>query len=312
MLPPRRRVHRQVRLRLTIFATTTILLATAFGIYHSMQGPSPKSHPAAQPRPTTPPHPTNTQSFPAAKRHLAPSPTTSLPPLPRLRVGIPVPASTTLATLRGPVPGYSGPAAVGPSRVVAPTWGAAVTLPVVARRRHWLEVRVIGHPNGQMVWVPAAAVSLTRTPYYVMVDLSRRHLFLFREGKLRLYAPAGLGALQTPTPVGRYFVAFFTGSPNPGYGPFVIVTSGLASTVTDWEEDGTPVISVNGPLGTAALIATHGAAVSQGSVRLLDNDLQRLRSVPGGTPIDVVPTVTPLRLPRNHPVRRASQTPQTR
>ena len=213
-----------------------------------------------------------------------------------------MPASTTLATLRGPVPGYSGPAAVGPPRIVAPTWGAAVTLPVVARRTHWLEVRVIGRPNGQLAWVPAADVSLTRTLYYIMVDLSRKHLLLFRGGKLRLYAPAGVGAPQTPTPVGRYFVAFFTQSPNPGYGPFVIVTSGFASTVTDWEEQGTPVISVNGPLDSAALIVSHGAAVSPGSVRLLDNDLQRLRPVPTGTPIDVVPTVTP---PRGHGVSTA-------
>jgi L,D-transpeptidase catalytic domain len=207
-----------------------------------------------------------------------------------------VPASTTLATLRGPVPGYSGPAAVGPAQIVAPTWGAAVTLPVVARRTHWLEVRTIGRPNGQTAWIPAADVSLTRTRYYILVDLSRKHLLLFWEGKLRLYAPAGVGAPQTPTPVGRYFVAFFTLSPNPGYGPFVIVTSGLASTISDWEEKGTPVITVNGPLYSAALIASHGgAAVSQGSVRLLDNDLQRLRPVPAGTPIDVVSTVTPTR-----------------
>ena len=276
-MPPRHRVPRQVRLRRTILVTTAILLATAFGIYYSMQGPAPLSRPATEPQ------------------HGAPSPTSSLPPLPRLRVAIPVPVWTMLATLRGPVPGYSGPSAVGPARIVAPTWGAAATLPVVARRTHWLEVRVIGRPNGQTAWIPAADVAPTRTPYYIVVDLSRKHLFLFWKGKLRLYAPVGVGARPTPTPVGQYFIALFTRSPNPGYGPFVIVTSGLASTVTDWEEDGTPVITLNGPLDSTTLIAPHGAAVSPESVRVLDSDLQQLRPVPAGTPIDVVPTITPQR-----------------
>ncbi|HXY26995.1 MAG TPA: L,D-transpeptidase, partial [Acidimicrobiales bacterium] len=179
-MDPHTRAPRQVRLRRTIVVTTAVLLATAFGFYYSMQGPAPRRHPAAE-------------------GHPASSPTTSLPPQRPPRVGIPVPPWTTLATLHGPVPGYPMPAAVGPARIVAPTWGAAVTLPVTARRTHWLEVRVIGRPNGQTAWVRAADVSLTRTPYYIVVDLSRRHLLLFREGKLRLYAPAGVGAPQTPT-----------------------------------------------------------------------------------------------------------------
>ena len=299
-MAPHPRSLSQVRLRQTILVTGAVLLTTAFGLSQSVQGPTPKRHPAAPPHPTTPlrptaarPHPTTRAWFAATDGHPASSPTTSRPPPRPPRVGIRVPPWTTLATLHGPVPGYSVPAAVGPARIVAPTWGAAVTLPVTARRTHWLEVRVIGRPNGQTAWVPAADVSLTRTPYYIVIDLSRRHLLLFREGRLRLYAPAGVGAPETPTPLGRYFVGFFTRSPSPGYGPFVIVTSGLASTVTDWEEEGTPVITLHGPLDSAALITTCGAALSQGSVLLRDDDLQRLRPVPAGTPIDVMPTVTP-------------------
>ena len=289
MTPHRRRVPRQVRLRRTILVTTAILFATAFGIYYSVQSRAPMTHRAASSRLTTSrSHPTTTQSFPAANPHPKPS-TTSVAP----HVGIRVPRWTTLATLRGSVSGYSVPAAVGLPRLVAPAWGAAVTLPVVARRPHWLEVRLIGRPNGQTTWVLATDVSLTRTPYFMMIDLSRKHLLVFRMGKLMLYAPAGVGASLAPTPVGQYFVAFFTQSPSPGYGPFVIVTSGLASTVTDWEEEGTPVLTLNGPLDSTAFITSGGAAVSQGSVRLMDDDLQRLRSIPAGTPIDVVPTVTP-------------------
>jgi hypothetical protein len=125
------------------------------------------------------------------------------------------------------------------------------------------------------------------------VDLSTHRLLLYDNSKLVLRAPAGLGAPQTPTPAGNYFVALFAQSPSPGYGPFVIVTSALADTITDWEQDGNPMIAITGPLDSQAVINAGGGAVTRGSIGLLDEDLSRLRNVPAGTPIDVVTTLRP-------------------
>ncbi len=279
MPTPRRRISRQARLRRTILVTTTILLATASGVvYYSIKGSRPVTGGPADMQPA----------------RTRPVPRTSTPPsLSRLGIRVSAPRWTALATLNGPVDAYSSPAAVGPSQLLAPTWGAPMTLPVMARRAHWLKVRVVALPRGQTAWIPSAQVTLTWTQYYLIVDLNEKHLLLFRDGNLALYVPVGVGAPQTPTPVGRYFVRFFTRSPNPAYGPFVIVTSCLASTDTAWEEEGTPVITLNGPFESSALTASHGAAVSQGSVLLSDSDLQRLRPVPAGTPIDILAQLSP-------------------
>ncbi|MGH9097422.1 MAG: hypothetical protein ACRDWB_08360, partial [Acidimicrobiales bacterium] len=82
-------------------------------------------------------------------------------------------------------------------------------------------------------------------------------------------------------------------SPSPGYGPFVMVTSAIADTVTDWEQDGNPMVAITGPLDTVAAITAGGGRVSQVCIRLLADDLSRLRNVPAGTPVDVVATLRP-------------------
>jgi hypothetical protein len=173
---------------------------------------------------------------------------------------------------------------------VAPTWaGVSSALPVVVSRSGWLEVRVVVRPPAtQTAWVKSSDVTISRTPFHVVVDLSRRRLMLFHRGGLVMCAPAGIGAPQDPTPAGSYFLALLAQSPDPAYGPFVIVTSAFSDKVTDWEQSGEPVITIEGPLDSAAAIGTKGAAITNGSVRLLTSDLNRLRSVPLGTRIDIV------------------------
>jgi hypothetical protein len=104
-------------------------------------------------------------------------------------------------------------------------------------------------------------------------------------------APAGVGSAVTPTPVGHYFVALLGQPPTPEYGSFVIVTSAFADTVTDWQQAGDPVVTIEGPLDSAAAIDRSGVRVTTGSVRLLGRDLDRLRVVPSRSPIDVVNTL---------------------
>lgn len=199
-----------------------------------------------------------------------------------------VPVATLVARLRGPAPRSDRPG--GPvTGTVAPTWyGEPSILPVVAQHDGYLDVRLQQRPNGSTAWIPATAATLTTTPYVIVIHLSTMRLDLYDQGKQTLSVPAGIGTAQYPTPTGDFFVAFFASPPSPGYGPFVIVTSGHSEAISDWEESGDALVAIHGPLGADAEIGTTGARVSHGCVRLHIPDLERLRDVPAGTPVDIM------------------------
>jgi lipoprotein-anchoring transpeptidase ErfK/SrfK len=148
-------------------------------------------------------------------------------------------------------------------------------------------VRLSGRPNGSTAWVHRADTTLTATPYWISVDLATRHVALFRLDEEVLSAPAGVGTGQDPTPTGRYFVAFFESSPNPGYGPFIIVTSAHSNAIANWEGSADAVIGIHGSLGADSLIGTTGAYLSHGCIRIPIPDLVQLRDVPAGSPISI-------------------------
>jgi lipoprotein-anchoring transpeptidase ErfK/SrfK len=196
--------------------------------------------------------------------------------------------STLLATLPKAVQSYVNPGgAKGP--VLPATWhGAKSTLPVVTAQPGWLDVRLAQRPNESTAWIPIGDATLTSTPYKILIDLAKEHLYLFRSNRLVWAAPAGVGTSVDPTPTGQYFVAFLAAPPAPGYGPFVLVSSAHSNTISDWESSGDALMAIHGPLGSDAQIGTTGAQVSHGCVRLHLTDLAHLRAVPAGSPIDVV------------------------
>jgi lipoprotein-anchoring transpeptidase ErfK/SrfK len=198
------------------------------------------------------------------------------------------PGWTVIATTRGAIPGFAFPG--GPRTGTVPaTWhGAPSTLPVIDTRPGWDDVRLAQRPNESTAWVLASDVTLATTPYRIVVDLSTTHLLLYRANRLVFSAPAGIGTPAYPTPPGHFFVALLAAPPSPGYGAFVMVTSAHSNTITDWESSGDALVAIHGPLGSDAQIGTAGAAVSHGCVRLHEIDLEQLRIVPVGSPVDIV------------------------
>jgi lipoprotein-anchoring transpeptidase ErfK/SrfK len=128
---------------------------------------------------------------------------------------------------------------------------------------------------------------LSYTGYAIVVDTTTMRLRLYLRGAEIMNAPAGIGAPSSPTPLGQFFIAYLAQAPNPGYGPFVIVTSAHSNAITDWEASGDAEIGIHGPLGEDAAIGTTGAHISHGCVRLHVSDLTKLRDLPLGTPVTI-------------------------
>lgn len=198
------------------------------------------------------------------------------------------PAVTTVATVLNPSARYDSPGQMGQGTVPSTWWGRPSVLPVIATQPGWVRVRVAQRPNGSTTWLPDGDVSLGSTPYAIVIDLATTHLNLYKDGRLVLSAPAGVGATGDPTPPGEYFAAFKEPPPGPGYGAFVMVTSAHSPNIDDWNGSGDAIIGIHGPLGDDAAIGTAGARISHGCVRLHSDALAKLAAVPPGTPIDIV------------------------
>jgi lipoprotein-anchoring transpeptidase ErfK/SrfK len=198
--------------------------------------------------------------------------------------------STELATVRRAASRYASPGRLATGTVPASWYQRPSVLPVIAATPGWVEVRLAQRPDESTAWLPRSDVTLSTTPYQIVVDLASTRLSLFDHGRLVFSAPAGVGTTDDPTPTGQYFVAFDEPppQPNPGYGPFIIVTSAHSPTISDWEGSGDAVIGIHGPLGEDSQIGTSGAKISHGCIRLHDHALEQLTKVPPGTPIDIV------------------------
>jgi lipoprotein-anchoring transpeptidase ErfK/SrfK len=204
-------------------------------------------------------------------------------------VTVQVTRSTVLATVRAAAPRYASPGRLATGTVAASWYERPSVLPVIATTTpDWIEVRLAQRPNESTAWLPASEVTLSRTPYQIVIDLATTKLSLYDDGRLVFTAPVGVGTKDDPTPTGQYFVAFDERPPNPGYGPFILVTSAHSPTISDWEGSGDAVIGIHGPLGEDSQIGTSGAKISHGCIRLHDQALEKLTLVPPGTPIDVV------------------------
>jgi lipoprotein-anchoring transpeptidase ErfK/SrfK len=195
-----------------------------------------------------------------------------------------------VATVKGDTPGSPNPGGV-PTQTVPGSWyGYPSILPVIAKAPGWLEVRLAQRPNESTAWIPASDATTSVDHFAIVVDLGTMRLGVFERGRQIENFPAGIGQSSSPTPEGNFFVAMTVPAPSPGYGPFVLVTSGHSDAITDWENSGDAIIAIHGPIDATAdaLIGTTGAAVSNGCVRLHDGDLAQLSNVPAGTPVDIV------------------------
>ena len=146
----------------------------------------------------------------------------------------------------------------------------------------WIRVQLPTRPNGILGWVRAGDVQLVRVHTRVEVDLSERRLTLYRRGSEVLRVAAAIGAPDTPTPTGSYYVNQRLVAPNPAgpFGPAALGISAFSPVLQDWIQGGP--IAIHGT-NRPDLI---GGAVSHGCVRVRNAVLARLfRTAVVGTPV---------------------------
>lgn len=169
-----------------------------------------------------------------------------------------------------------------PFAKVRPTEFGDVWLPVITRNRDWVQVLLPSKPNGSTGWIRGSELTEAHSRFRVEVHLGDRSLELFEDDALVGTWTVAIGAGDTPTPVGRTFVLGQIIDDKQPFSP-VIMPLGSHSETLD---------SYGGGPGTVALHgwtdpSVFGKAISHGCVRVPDDALDLLRTVPIGTPVMV-------------------------
>ena len=118
-------------------------------------------------------------------------------------------------------------------------------------------------PNGRSGWISLTDVTLLRETWSIDIDLSRRSLLLRHRGRPYRRMPVAVGAIATPTPIGRYAVTdrLRTRTASSPYGCCVLALTGRQPDVPqDWA--GGDRIAIHGTTDPASIGTPQATAVS--------------------------------------------------
>jgi L,D-transpeptidase-like protein len=163
--------------------------------------------------------------------------------------------------------------------------GGPLVFGVVGVRGRWVEVTAEALPNGRYGWVEFGRdVSVQPVAWALRASLSRRELYVLRDGRLVRTIPVGIGAPGSPTPTGRFAVAEkVTGPFGPAYGCCILaLTARQPHLPPGWNTRITYYVAIHAGSG-------QGAAVSAGCLHATEADVRYLmRTVPLGTPVRIL------------------------
>jgi len=171
-----------------------------------------------------------------------------------------------------------------------PITGETTVLPVLGRRLAfggvtWLHVRLPGRPNGRTGWIRRHATVAAKTEWHIVVEIARRRVVVYRNGRVARVAAAVVGKPSTPTPTGEFFVEEAVELRASDVGaPFALALSARSGVFQEF--DGGPgqialhgLANVGGVLGTAA---SHGCVrLGTGTIRWL------VARIGPGTPVTI-------------------------
>ncbi len=116
---------------------------------------------------------------------------------------------------RGTLTAHTAPNAGAPAlRTFGPRTPEGVTRVFLVRRRvvdarcaaSWYQVDLPIRPNGVRGWVPASGLRPYVVHWRIRVELARRRLIAYEDGRERLRLTAAIGRSGTPTPTGSFYV----------------------------------------------------------------------------------------------------------
>lgn len=187
------------------------------------------------------------------------------------------------------------------SKVVAritttrPITGMRTKVPVLdtkrdAKDRLWLLVRTpgraIGQPNPpKKGWITSDATKRTSTVWRMVADLSDRTVKVYRAGKEVKEYSVVVGAPETPTPNGEFFVEESVKLPKSASGePYALALNARSSVFQEFE-GGPGQIAIHGRNNVGG---TLGTAVSHGCIRASTGAVTWLsKNIGQGVPITI-------------------------
>jgi len=169
-------------------------------------------------------------------------------------------------------------------------------LPVLARKtdsrgKRWLRVRLPGRALGEsspphIGWISASNAMQGITAWHLVVDLSSRAVTVYRAGRQVHKYSAIVGAPDTPTPRGEFFVEENIRLSSGAAGaPFALALSARSSVFQEFE-GGPGQIAVHGLNNIGGVL---GTAVSHGCIRTSTSSVTWLaKHIGQGVPVSIV------------------------
>jgi hypothetical protein len=163
-------------------------------------------------------------------------------------------------------------------------FGSPQTLAVAFRKGDWIAVRSPALGNRRLGWVRAKPLRLVRRALLLDVDLSRRELIVRDAQGVKRRISVAIGAPDTPTPVGRFYVTDKLRGADYGsyYGCCILALSGRQPNLPQGWSGGDRLAIHGSPT------PTWGLAVSNGCLHADEADLGYLmETVPLGTAVRI-------------------------
>ncbi|MEX2099982.1 MAG: L,D-transpeptidase [Acidimicrobiia bacterium] len=154
------------------------------------------------------------------------------------------------------------------------------------RNDGWVEVQLPVRPNGTTGWIRVNDVDLVANPFRITVELGAHRITVAELTKVLYQGTVAVGAAETPTPLGSYFIRVLVQAPDPTtvYGPYAYGLSSHSDALEEFN-GGDAEIGIHGNDDASVL----GSNVTHGCVRMDNDAITALsRQLPLGTPVDIV------------------------
>ncbi len=164
-------------------------------------------------------------------------------------------------------------------------WGSDRVLGVVLRRGDWVAVQAPELANGEVGWLPASRARLDCVTWSMHADLSRRLLYVRRDGQVVRRFRIAIGREGNPTPEGRFSVTDklrVTDSGSP-YGCCVLALTGHQTRLPAAWPGGDRLA-----IHATTELSTIGKPASLGCLRITSVQARWLiKTIPLGAPVFV-------------------------